>query len=163
MSKDKKKIRIRRAKIGDRNLFIKLWTEYLEDNKLREGGVVPPTEHNMEVFTRIFDSYVNGEYEGVVLLHAEDAVLMWGDPGGQLFETEQGRQATAWGAYVKPGDKEDEIMQAIQMKACNILKNMGFDIIHSSLVRADKRNMKFQKDFGFEIQGYLVSKDLRSN
>lgn len=163
-SEKKKRIKIRRAKPGDLGLFKKLWKEYLSDEKLLSVGGVPPTDHNMEVFEHIFNAYVSGEFEGVVLFHAEDAVLMWGDPGGQIFESNYGRQAQGWGTYVKESARKKGISMALQRKAVNILKNMKFDTVVGQVDLENEEAFSSISKLGFVKVGYVpIFYDLRSN
>jgi GNAT superfamily N-acetyltransferase len=150
MGKKKGKIRIRRAKPEDKKLAMKLWAEYLGNEALINAGGVPPTEHNMEVFGNVFDAYVSGEHDGVVLLHAEDAILMWGDPGGQLFESELGRQAQGWGVYVREKLRGKGVAHAMQTKAVNILRDMKFDSVCGNVNPNDPKSVEANEKFGFE-------------
>jgi len=160
----KKKIRIRRAKPQDRNLVLKLWGEYLADEgSAAVGGMVPPTEHNMKVFGSIFDAYVSGEHDGVVLLHAEDAVLIWGDPGGQLFETPLGRSAQGWGVYVRKEQRGKGISAALRTKGANILKSMGFESICGQVDLNNDSAWESVDSFGFKVGGTIVYYDLKEH
>jgi GNAT superfamily N-acetyltransferase len=160
MSK-KEGVRVRRARVGDKRLFLKLWTEYLNDQKLLDAGGVPPTEHNMSIFEQLFDSYVSGEYDGVVLLHAEDAVLLWGDPGGQLFESDYGRQAQGWGLYVRDHLRQKGVGEALQRKAVNILKSMQFDVVCGNIDPENKSAYEANIKFGFKPKIMLTYYDLK--
>lgn len=164
MSKKKGKIRIRRAKQADKNLVMKLWAEYLDDKGSDSaGGTVPSSEHNMEVFGNIFDAYVTGEHDGVVLLHAEDAVLMWGDPGGQLFETSLGRSAQGWGIYLRETHRGKGLSAAMRTKAANILKEMGFDSVCGHVDPDNEDALQSAKKFGFKTGGVIVYYDLKEH
>jgi ribosomal protein S18 acetylase RimI-like enzyme len=157
----KGKIRVRRAKPGDKGLFLKLWAEYLGDKKLDEAGGVPVTEHNLSIFEQLFDAYVNEEWQGVVLLHAEDAVLLWGDPGGQLFESSLGRQAQAWGVYVRESYRKKGVADALRSKAVNILRQMEFDTISGHVDPNNEAAYQSVVKFGFNPGALMVSYSLK--
>jgi len=163
MGKKDGKIRVRRAKAGDKGLFLKLWAEYLGDESLLAAGGVPPTEHNLEIFEQVFEGYVSGSYDGVVLLHAEDAVLMWGDPGGQLFESAFGRQAQGWGVYVRKSLRGKGVAEALQRKAVNILRDMKFDTVCGNVNPMDEKSVTANAEFGFFPGVMLVHYDLKDS
>jgi len=163
MSNKKGKIKVRRAKPGDKGLFLKLWAEYLGDESLLSAGGVPPTAHNMEIFEQIFDGYVSGDFQGVVLLHAEDAILMWGDPGGQLFESPFGRQAQGWGVYVREPFQGKGVASALQTKAVNILRDMKFDTICGNVNPMDEKAVDANREFGFSPGVLLIHYDLKES
>jgi GNAT superfamily N-acetyltransferase len=163
MSKKKGKLRIRRAKPGDKALAMKLWEEYLGTEGLVLAGGAPPTEHNMEVFGNVFDAYVTGEFDGVVLLHAEDAILIWGDPGSQVFESKYGRQAQGWGVYVRESHRGAGVATALQKKAVNILRDMGFDTVCGNVDPEDRKSYEANLEFGFKPGILVVHYDMKED
>jgi len=164
MGKERKnKIKIRRAKLGDLGLFRKLWEEYLSDEQLLAAGGVAATEHNMEVFERMFNVYVSGDLDGTVLFHAEDGVLMYGDPGELLFENVNGRQANGWGLYVKESARGKGVSTALRTKAVNILRTMGFDSLWSVTDPANEEKYAATIRFGFKPGMRVVHYIMKEN
>jgi len=129
------KIRVREAKPRDRGLFKKLWKSYLEEER-ETGGIMLPTEANIETSAVMFDNYVDGTYEGVVLFVADKAVLMYGDPG-MVFETTLGKVAWGWGIYVHPDFREKGIAKELTKAAVDKLISLGFNRLYGE-IRPDK-------------------------
>jgi len=135
------KIRIRAAKPRDRGLFKKLWKAFLEE-ECKGGGIILPTEENLEVSAVLFDSYMDGSFDGVVLFVADKAVLMWGDPGW-TFETSLGKAALFWGIYVDPEYREKDIANELTKAAVDKLKALGFNNLYAEFRKEnEQRSMK---------------------
>lgn len=156
----KGKIRVRRAKPQDRKLFLKLYKEYLEELKDAHGSPLP-SERNLEIIGRIFDSYVSGELDGVVLLVAQDAMVLHGEQGAPLFETNLGRIATGWGAYVREELRGQGVSQAMYKRSKKLLRSMGFDHLVGSAYLGVGGGDAATTKFGFNATAKIVSLDLR--
>lgn len=73
-----KKPRVRVGTPRDRGLFKVLWKTHLEKQH-DAGGLIDPSDSNVERMARIFDFYVGGMADGVVLFVGNDAVLLAGE------------------------------------------------------------------------------------
>jgi hypothetical protein len=120
-----KKIRVRRAKPRDVGLFKKLWAESLEQ-QAKAGSIVAATERTLDAYVRLFNVYVEGDYEGVVLFVADKGVLMWGDAGSPM-DYGAGRMLTDWGLYVTTMESSEDIQQALQEYALKWAKEHEFN------------------------------------
>ena len=98
-----KKIRVRNAKASDHGLFRKLWMGLLEQ-QVKEGSIVGATDATLAFYERLFNSYINSDFDGIVLFVADRGVLMWGASGTHV--SYPGKTATAWGAYIAPETSE---------------------------------------------------------
>jgi ribosomal protein S18 acetylase RimI-like enzyme len=133
-----KKPRVREAKPRDIGLFRKLWKLYLED-QVEQGGVILPTEDNLEVYVNIFKMYVDedipedAQTDGVVLFIGEVAMIMWGD-SDSVVETTMGKTAYAWGVYVMPDHRGQGLSDMLHREAIKKLVEFKFDTVYSSIV-----------------------------
>ena len=143
-----KNIRVREAKIRDKGLFRKLWKAFLEE-MYKKGGKATylPTETNLDLFETIFEAYTNKQFPGIVLFVGEDAVLMWGDSGAIVFETEFGKQAVAWGTYVSPEFREMGISEQMTETAVQKMKALGFDWVTTAVLLDDEEGRKATDKF----------------
>lgn len=116
-----KKIRIREAKARDLGLFRKLWKAHLELNE-KNGSVVCPTDKNLATLETLFEHYVGGGMQGVVLFIADYAVFMAGD--GPAADFNCGKTAHLWGCYVEPGK---EVGEQLVNEGLKRLKDKGFN------------------------------------
>jgi hypothetical protein len=119
-----KKIRVREAKPRDIGLFKKLWAEHLEASA-KAGSIIAATEKTLDVYVKLFNMYLAGDYEGVVLFVADKGVLMYGDAGAPL-EHVHGRMVTDWGHYSTSGAPEG-LEDALQTHAQAWAVEHGFD------------------------------------
>lgn len=100
-----KKIRVREAKLRDVGLFKKLWAESLQQGA-KAGSIVAATERTLDAYVKLFNVYVEGDYEGIVLFVADKGVLMWGCAGSPM-DYSAGRMITDWGFYATSESSED--------------------------------------------------------
>lgn len=144
------KIRVRRAKVGDRGLFRKLWKEFL-DSQAALGHDILSNERNLDFYLKLFDLYMSGDLEGIILFVSEDAVLMWGSNGAAPpLEVRYGKKpALAWGSFVREGH-DPKVGLKLEGKAINILKDLGFDYILRPIFRADKEQIERSEQLGFD-------------
>lgn len=117
-----KHIRVREAKIRDIGLLKKLWTKLLEKQK-EEGSIIKVNEKTLNFYENLFNVYVTGEHEGLVIFVADKGVLMWGDPGSPLDLP--GKLIMAWGVYIEP-EFEELIKKPLFEYALNWLKEHKF-------------------------------------
>ena len=151
----KGKIRVRRAKPQDRKLFLKLYKEHLESVQYEPGRALP-TERNLEVIGRVFDSYVSGELDGVVLLVAQDAMLMHGEQGEPLLETNLGRTATGWGIYVRENLRGRGVIQKMYKRSKTLLREMGFDHVYGCVSVDTGPGRRATEKAGFKGSSLLI-------
>jgi GNAT superfamily N-acetyltransferase len=135
-----KKIRVREAKPRDRGLFKKLWKLYLEEEHER-GGVVLPTDENVEVAATLFDRYLGEDFDGVVLFVADKAVLMYGD-AGMFYKTSLGKVATPWGIYVDPEVRNLSVATELTKAAVEKLTALGFDHLFGDVLLGNEASIK---------------------
>jgi len=122
-----KKIRVRNATIRDAGLFKKLWMQMLVAQE-ENGHAFKANEKNLDIYEGVFEAYVQGEVEGVVLLVADLGVLMWG--AGSPFDFNVGEKVvTGWGRYVTPEGRGRGISDALIVEAKKQLTDMGFDAL----------------------------------
>jgi hypothetical protein len=135
-----KKIRVREAKPRDKGLFKMLWQKFMEEQH-KKGDLALPSEHNLGFYAELFDLYVSGEVDGVVLFVADQAVTMCGDPLSYL-ELRYGRQAYWWGMYVEPENRKLGISNAFHGKMQELLQEKGFDFGATTHVEGDEVAVK---------------------
>lgn len=160
-----KQIKIRNAKKRDTGLFRKLWSAYLEECVETKTGIVIPSKKNLDVFTQLFELYVNKQVEGVVYFVAQNAVLMWGGLPGDDFETIYGKKgAQGWGDYVTPDYRGKGIATKMKQKAMNTLyDDMGFDYIGGVLYGDNEVNRKAAETVAFSSVGYIMNHTKEQN
>lgn len=122
-------LEIRRATPDDRELFLSLWGEFAGD--IRENGYeLLWTDRTRDFFGRLFDSYVSGELDGVVLLAGSDGALIWGEVSKEPpYDTAFGRIAYSWGSYLRKPLRRRHISSQMRAIAIKELRYMGFDSI----------------------------------
>jgi GNAT superfamily N-acetyltransferase len=152
-----KKIKVREAKPGDRNLFKKLWLEYLQESYENSRSDVLPIEENIEVFAHIFDQYIDKEsgFDGIVLFIAEDAILMWGTQGAPALKTHWEKIANGWGTYVREAARGKGYSTKIREVAKSKLKDMGFDVVLGTAVDSNESGVNSGVNAGFEPHSKL--------
>jgi hypothetical protein len=129
MAKKKNKSpRVRGAKPGDRNLFRKLWLEYLTESYETKDSEFKPDDFNMERYSKLFDLYVSEMFPGVVLFIGDSAVLMWGGMAEDPFHTDN-RRAFGFGTYVRPSARRKGYSKIIRKEGAKRLKVLGFDAV----------------------------------
>jgi GNAT superfamily N-acetyltransferase len=131
------KIKVRKAKVRDRGLFLKLWSEFLSE---RSGSLIKNSEKNLETFASIFDSYASGETKGICLFVAEHAVLMWGE-FNPTFDITLNEVAQGWGTFVKEEARGKGVGKAIRKTGKKILKDMGFKHLLGNKENDDPANL----------------------
>lgn len=124
-----KKPKVRHAKAGDRNLFKKLWLEYLTESYESKDSEIKPSQKNLETYGLFFDLYVEKKLQGLVLFIGESAVLMWGSIGATPFEMDTVHRAMGWGTFVKPDARRKGYSKLIRTEAAKLLKEMGFETV----------------------------------
>jgi len=119
-----KKIRVREAKIRDKGLFRKLWMELLQKQE-KEGSIIKPSAQTMEVYDLLFEAYLEGKFEGIVLFVADRGVLMCGDAASP-FDYHAGRMLTFWGVFTT-SDEDKSIQSALMNHVVSWAKEHSFD------------------------------------
>jgi hypothetical protein len=112
-----KKIRVREAKARDIGLFKKLWGEMLE----KQDSVI---ENDSGLYEDLFNAYVDGKLNGVVLFVADKAVLMWGGHVSPLKYPN--KPVVAWGMYAT-GDSAEAIEVALKKHAVEWSKKNDYE------------------------------------
>lgn len=141
-----KHIRVREAKARDIGLFKKLWLELLEE-QAGKGSIIRPTEKTLTFYEALFDAYVSGRFDGIVLFVADSGVLMWGDSGSPIeFPS---KAVTNWGIFADRADVFEELETAAKKWS---LENDFAAVLHQRPV--DKDDSTFA-----EIAYYEISND----
>jgi GNAT superfamily N-acetyltransferase len=92
---------IRAATADDRGQFIALWAEHLKEGE-QAGDFRRASARTMTFYLALFDCYVSGALEGIVLLHERGGVLLWGEQPASAFDTPGDKIAVGYGTYVVP-------------------------------------------------------------
>ena len=118
---------IRNATLEDRDLFLQMWMELLMDVE-KLGGEIVPNQKAAEAGGRLFDDYVSGEFDGIVLFADDVGLLMWGELAKEpLFDSRFGRLAQGWGTYVRREARMEGVASTLRMEGRRQLKELGFD------------------------------------
>lgn len=145
-----KRIRVRKAKIRDIGLFKKLWIKLLDKQSL-EGSIVLSNEKTMDFYEKLFNAYVEGILEGIVLFVADKGVLMWGDSAS--LRDYPGKFIVDWGVYIN-SDVGEEVYSALWDHAFEWSKEHKFEGI---LIEQYKDSEEIK---GFETVSKTVYKKL---
>jgi len=135
MAKKYKGPRVRHAKPGDRNLFRKLWLEYITEAYEAKELAYKPTERTLDRYSVFFDLYVNGEIDGSVLLIGESAVGIVGEMA-LIFDEDCERKAVCWGIYVKPAFRRKGYFKLMVEEGKKFLKESKFDLVVSGEIKS---------------------------
>jgi hypothetical protein len=134
-------MRVRSAKAQDRAVFRRLWAKKLEEDVECGASFFAASEANLEIFSGIFDSYIEDPRLGVVLLIGEDAVLMWGLATSYADLTLE-RPATGWGVYVSPELKDTKATRMLTDEGHSRLAALGFtDVILTRPARGEGQHV----------------------
>lgn len=129
MAKKKNKgPRVRHAKPGDRNLFRKMWLDYLTESYGTKDSEIQPDDFNIDRYSLFFDLYVSGQLPGIVLFIGEAAVLMWGGIGEDPFHMDT-KRALGFGTYVKPEARRKGYSKMIRQAGVLLLRELGFETV----------------------------------
>ena len=131
-----KKIRVRKATMRDIGLWRKLWTQMMEEQH-KAGSPVLPNEHNLKVMEAIFEAYVAGDLEGVVLLVSDVGVIMYGDMANPQQLAYGDKVAYGWGQYVSPNLRGAGVLDKLAEEAFKQLTVMGFDVMLGNTMEQD--------------------------
>jgi len=168
---------VRIAEHSDRQAFVKLWKEYLEEQHQDLGHHVLPSKENVLEFTRLFEAYTAGSLWGVCVLmspaEGEEpvGVCMMGEnfPGGVHLKTAWGKVAEYWGIYVKKEYRRAGAARAVAKPCFELAKSLGFNrAITSMLVDdpiADEKMQIINEDTSWDVKPGMVvyvSEDLQS-
>lgn len=152
-----KKPRVRAAKPRDIGLFKKLWKLYLEE-RFEQGGVILPSDENVETYTNLFKLYTNPDLpedmkiDGIVLFIGEVALIMCGDPD-MPFETRLGKTAYAFGVYVMPDQRRQGLFNLLYEEAKKRLNGFGFEHVTGSILESNTQGIKaLERSTGQELQ-----------
>jgi GNAT superfamily N-acetyltransferase len=153
-------MRVRLGTASDQDLFIELWTEFLEENH-KQGNAILPTERSLRFFLRLFRAYTSARMRGVAVFGADDnAVTMYGEVSdGELYDTEHGLVAQNLGFYVRPKYRSQGIAKRMRDLALRALRRKGFDSTIGSRPVTDDRDLLVTQKGGSEP--YQVSYVLR--
>lgn len=140
---------IRHATAGDRDLFLALWCEFALD--IQENGYelrwTPRTE---AFFGSLFDAYVSGTLDGVVLLAGTDGALIWGEIGKEpLFDTSFGRIANGFGTYLRRSLRGLGLSTRMRDVAASRLRELGFDCVLGAARHENRAGYESSLSFGF--------------
>lgn len=147
---DLKNIRVRKAKPTDHGLFSKLWLKMLEAQH-EAGSTILPNDHNLEVALQLFNAYVDGDLDGVVLFVSDVGVLMWGDLASPYELSIGKRAAYGYGHYVDTEHRGKGIFDSMLGAAMKQLKDMGFDIVLGSTMEKDSHGYDALKRVAGEV------------
>jgi len=129
MAKKNKGPRVRNAKEGDRNLFRKLWKDYLTEAYNSKDSEIQPDDFNLDRYSMFFDFFVSGQLPGIVLFIGDSAVLMWGGFGDNDPFHMDSKRAVGFGTYVKPEARRRGYSMLIRAEGKKQLKDMKFDSV----------------------------------
>jgi GNAT superfamily N-acetyltransferase len=120
---------VREATAADRDLFLKLWREYIAELGTL-GGEVLPTQRTMDFFARFFDWYVSGELPGVALLLEDFGVLMCGAMAKEpLYDSTFDPMAHGWGTYIQPDHRGKGYSRVLREAGVAAMKHAGFKAV----------------------------------
>jgi len=148
---------IRHATADDRDLFLTLWREYLTE--LRGlGGEQLPTERTLGFYGALFDAYVSGRFEGVVLLAGDYGVLMEGAVAeGPILDTVYEPAAHSWGTYTRHTHRRRGVSRALRESMNKALREAGFRSIIAGVHIGNPVGSASTIGFGFErVQDVVV-------
>lgn len=117
---------IRQATRADFPTFLRLWLDFLQDQQ-EQGGDMLSTPKTISFFTLLFSAYVTGVRKGIVLLHEDCGVMLWGEGLADLpYDTQNDLCANGWGVFVSPEFRRKGISRALYQHGSKMLREMGF-------------------------------------
>jgi ribosomal protein S18 acetylase RimI-like enzyme len=132
-------VRLGKPNQRDREVFIRLWRDYLLEHYAL-GGDIPVTEVNLLEFLRIYDSYSGGSLWGAALiaeLGTEPVGVMLGGevPGGfNIVSDKPGRLCTLLGVYVVPAHRRRGVAWLLQDFGNAEMLRQGFSRVQSMVL-----------------------------
>lgn len=154
-------MRIRKATQADRETFLRLWSEFLTENR-KTGSEILPTQRTLDFFGTVFDHYVSEQKDsapGVCLLAgANCGVLLWGKGADLPFDTEHDPIAQGWGTYVRQSNRGRGVSRQLRERAIKILSSMGFRSVIGTVVNQNEAGVVSGDHAGFDLyaqQGIL--------
>ena len=144
---------VRIAEHSDRQAFVKLWKEYLEEQHQDLGHHVLPSKENVLEFTRLFEAYTAGSLWGVCV----------------LMSPAEGEEPVGVCIYVKKEYRRAGAARAVAKPCFELAKSLGFNrAITSMLVDdpiAEEKMQIINEDTSWDVKPGMVvyvSKDLQS-
>ncbi len=99
---------VRKADIYDRPEFLRLWQDYLTEQR-DQGSHLLDSRVNLHLFLGFFEAYVFGSLRGVAVMwqpldltHPVGTLLAGQTARPDDWETDLGETATFWGVYIEP-------------------------------------------------------------
>ena len=150
---------IRLATLEDRPHFLRLWSQYLQDQE-KAGSRVLGNLNNLYQFLSYFEGYATGSQLGGTLLcqpsDAEEpvAVVMGGETGPEEFETDLGKTAMMWGIYVDPKFRGRGIGLKMIAESHKFLLEWGFDSVNTYTRTDNTDALKVAAEAG--LSAYMI-------
>jgi GNAT superfamily N-acetyltransferase len=150
---------IRPAAAGDRKDVAALIYNYLLCMR-EKGSEVIPSDRTLSFFTEVFDLYLEGDEEGVVLVAVS--------PGGSLvgitmaghtipFDTIYGKTATGWLTFVTPEARGHGTGTHLRGALRSALRDLGYSAIAAGYHMWNDDSRRFVEQRGFRsLQVYGV-------
>jgi len=130
----------RDARRADLPEFIQLWTDFIEE-LAQVGGEFVADEGTLRDVRNLFDAYVSGALDGLVVLYEPpgeglQGVGFIGETRGDaaIRDSRFGKMAHTWGLYIRPAHRKKKIGYHLQMNIGRKLKTLGFDTVGATIL-----------------------------
>ena len=159
---------IRETTYQDRQDFLRLWAEYLTEQR-KQGSFTHDSKRNLMNFRSYFDSYTLGNLHGFTLFwtpaesEAPQGVVMAGEDWGGMSEWDTDREKTAvlWGVYVRPEYRGKGIGLELEFAALPVGLRLGFTHVETMVRTGNEHGSDMAFGFGTKPYAALHLADLR--
>ena len=157
----------RDARKQDLPEFIQLWTEFIEELAL-VGGEFVADENTLRDVRNLFDAYVSGALNGLVVLYEPPG----GGPQGVGFIGETrgtpairgsttGRVAHGWGIYIRPAHRKLHIAKALQENIGRKLIKLRFDTVSYTILTDNQAGVASAECVGMKPHAVVYHQRLK--
>ena len=155
---------IRPATLDDRAHFLRLWAQFLEEQR-KAGSHILPTLPNLYRCLNVFERYTRGDQYGVCLFWEPEG----GEPVGMTmggsdiepnqWETDLGELCTLWGVYVDPSHRKEGIANKLTEAIFQRALEWGADHFETYILNNNAGSQKLiaGADSTPHISRYIVS------